>query len=130
LAEEKVGEARLSQDQQIQSRFLAGWNTTLNTNIMFATKARKAVESSRLVLDSTKASKKSAVMGRGMNPDDETALSEEARAEIEAKEDDFVGQVEEAQSVMKNVSLCLACSSMTTYTLAGPRYPRAPSQSG
>jgi hypothetical protein len=130
LAEEKVGEARLAQDQQIQSRFLAGWNTTLNTNIMFATKARKAVESSRLVLDSTKASKKSAVMGRGMNPDDETALSEEARAEIEAKEDDFVGQVEEAQSVMKNVSLCLACSSTTTHTLAGPRHPRAPSQSG
>jgi len=103
LAEEKVGEARLAQDQQIQSRFLAGWNTTLNTNIMFATKARKAVEGSRLVLDSTKASKKSSVIGRGMNPDDETALSEEARAEIEAKEDDFVGQVEEAQSVMKNV---------------------------
>jgi len=103
LAEEKVGEARLAQDQAIQSRFLAGWSTTMNTNIMFATKARKAVESSRLVLDSTKASKKSSLIGRGMNPDDETALSEEARAEIEAKEDDFVGQVEEAQSVMKNV---------------------------
>ena len=39
-----------------------------------------------------------------MNPDDETALSDEARAEIEAKEDEFVGQVEEAQGVMKNVS--------------------------
>lgn len=105
LAEEKVGEARLAQDQQIQSRFLAGWTTTLNTNIMFATKARKAVENARLMLDSTKAAKKSQVMGRGMNPDDETALSEEARAEIEAKEDDFVTQVEEAQGVMKNVSL-------------------------
>jgi hypothetical protein len=31
-------------------------------------------------------------------------LSEEARAEIEAKEDEFVSQVEEAQGVMKNVS--------------------------
>ncbi|KIW48473.1 uncharacterized protein PV06_01054 [Exophiala oligosperma] len=103
LAEEKVGEARLAQDHAIQSRFLAGWNTTLNTNIQFATKARRAVENSRLLLDSTKASKKSQVMGRGMNPDDETALSEEARAEIEAKEDDFVSQVEEAQGVMKNV---------------------------
>ncbi|KIW19773.1 hypothetical protein PV08_00347 [Exophiala spinifera] len=103
LAEEKVGEARLAQDHAIQSRFLAGWNTTLNTNIQFATKARKAVENSRLLLDSTKASKKSQVIGRGMNPDDETALSEEARAEIEAKEDDFVSQVEEAQGVMKNV---------------------------
>ncbi|KAK6383622.1 BAR domain-containing protein [Exophiala oligosperma] len=103
LAEEKVGEARLAQDHAIQSRFLAGWNTTLNTNIQFATKARRAVENSRLLLDSTKAAKKSQVMGRGMNPDDETALSEEARAEIEAKEDDFVSQVEEAQGVMKNV---------------------------
>ena len=104
LAEEKVGEARLAQDQAVQSRFLAGWSTTLNTNIQFATKARKAVENSRLLLDSTKATKKSQLQGRGMNPDDETAMSEEARAEIEAKEDDFVSQVEEAQGVMKNVS--------------------------
>jgi Bin/amphiphysin/Rvs domain for vesicular trafficking len=104
LAEEKVGEARLGQDQQIQARFLAGWQTTLNTNIQFATKARRNVENSRLLLDSTKASKRSQVIGKGMNPDDETALSEEARAEIEAKEDDFVSQVEEAQGVMKNAS--------------------------
>ncbi|KAI1619135.1 BAR domain-containing family protein [Exophiala viscosa] len=103
LAEEKVGEARLAQDHAIQSRFLAGWTTTLNTNIQFATKARKAVENSRLLLDSTKTAKKSQVIGRGMNPDDETALGEEARAEIEAKEDDFVSHVEEAQGVMKNV---------------------------
>ena len=104
LAEEKVGEARLAQDQQIQSRFLAGWTTTLNTNIQFATKARKAVENARLSLDATKAAKRSQLQARGMNPDDESALSEEARAEIEAKEDEFVSQVEEAQSVMKNVS--------------------------
>ena len=105
LAEEKVGEARLAQDQQIQSRFLAGWSTTLNTNIQFATKARRAVENSRLLLDSTKAAKRNSAQGKGMNPDHETELSEEARAEIEAKEDEFVSQVEEAQSVMKNVSL-------------------------
>ncbi len=104
LAEEKVGEARLAQDHQIQARFLAGWQTTLNTNIQFATKARRNVENSRLLLDSTKTAKKSQALGRGMNPDDETALSDEARAEIEAKEDEFVGQVEEAQGVMKNVS--------------------------
>jgi Bin/amphiphysin/Rvs domain for vesicular trafficking len=103
LAEEKVGEARLAQDGQIQSRFLAGWSTTLNTNLQFATKARKSVENSRLMLDSTKAAKKSAVQGRGMNPDDETHLSEEARAEIEAAEDEFVNQTEEAVGVMKNV---------------------------
>ncbi|OJJ46772.1 hypothetical protein ASPZODRAFT_159561 [Penicilliopsis zonata CBS 506.65] len=97
LAEEKVGEARLAQDAQIQSRFLAGWNTTLNTNLMFAAKARKNVENSRLMLDSVKASKKAAARG------DLDNLSEEARIEIEQAEDEFVGQTEEAVSVMKNV---------------------------
>ncbi|PWY73576.1 BAR domain protein [Aspergillus heteromorphus CBS 117.55] len=97
LASEKVGEARLAQDAQIQSRFLAGWNTTLNTNLMFAAKARKNVENARLMLDSVKASKKAAARGDWDN------LSEEARAEIEQAEDEFVGQTEEAVSVMKNV---------------------------
>ncbi|KAJ5912023.1 uncharacterized protein N7473_001326 [Penicillium subrubescens] len=97
LAEEKVGEARLSQDAQIQSRFLAGWNTTLNTNLMFAAKARKNVENARLTLDSIKASKKAAAHG------DLDNLSEDARQEIEQAEDEFVGQTEEAVSVMKNV---------------------------
>ncbi|KAE8147454.1 hypothetical protein BDV25DRAFT_132079 [Aspergillus avenaceus] len=97
LASEKVGEARLAQDAQIQSRFLAGWNTTLNTNLMFAAKARRNVENARLMLDSVKASKKAAARG------DLDNLSEEARAEIEQAEDEFVGQTEEAVSVMKNV---------------------------
>ena len=99
LAEEKVGEARLAQDAQIQSRFLAGWNTTLNTNLMFAAKARKNVENARLMLDSVKASKKAAAHGDLEN------ISEDARAEIEQAEDEFVGQTEEAVSVMKNVCL-------------------------
>lgn len=99
LASEQVGEARLAQDAQIQSRFLAGWNTTLNTNLMFAAKARKNVENSRLMLDSIKASKNAASNG---DPD---SLSEEDRAEIEQAEDEFVGQTEEAVSVMKNVRL-------------------------
>lgn len=97
LASEQVGEARLAQDAQIQSRFLAGWNTTLNTNLMFATKARKNVENSRLMLDSIKASKNAASKG------DLDSLSEDDRAEIEQAEDEFVGQTEEAVSVMKNV---------------------------
>jgi Bin/amphiphysin/Rvs domain for vesicular trafficking len=102
LAMEKVGEARLAQDAQIQSRFLAGWNATLNTNLMFATKARKSVENARLMLDSTKASKKAAAKG------DLDNLSEDARIEIEQAEDEFVGQTEEAVGVMKNVfAFCL-----------------------
>ena len=104
LAEEKVGEARLAQDAQIQSRFLAGWSTTLNTNLMFATRARKGVENARLNLDATKAKAKAKAQGRGMNPDDEL-VDEQSRAEIEHKEDEFVGQTEEAVGVMKNVGL-------------------------
>lgn len=91
----------MAQDAQIQQRFLAGWSTTLNTNLMFATRARRGVESARLGLDATKSKAKTGG-ARGMNPDDEM-MSEEARAEVEQKEDEFVGQTEEAVGVMKNV---------------------------
>lgn len=107
---EKVGEARLAQDAQIQSRFLAGWSTTLNTNIMFATRARKAVENARLSLDATKAKAKGGAFPLpGVKKDgDEEHISEEARAQIEQAEDEFVGQTEEAVGVMKNVRFKLS----------------------
>ncbi|CAF9931741.1 hypothetical protein IMSHALPRED_008704 [Imshaugia aleurites] len=97
LASEKVGEARLAQDQQIQQRFLAGWSTTLNTNLMFATRARRGVENARLGLDATKAK------GKGGKGEEDMPMSDEHRAEVERKEDDFVGVTEEAVGVMKNV---------------------------
>lgn len=107
VASEKVGEARLAQDAQIQSRFLAGWSTTLNTNIQFATRARKNVENSRLSLDATKASAKGPAFSLPGQParqsTSEDDLSEEARAKIEQAEDEFVAQTEEAVGVMKNV---------------------------
>lgn len=110
LAMERVGEARLAQDAQVQSRFLAGWNTTLNTNILFATRARKAVEKARLTLDAVKARVKGttwklggASSPRGVDPHDEHELSPEAQEEIEKAEDEFVTQTEEAVGVMKNV---------------------------
>jgi len=105
IASEKVGEARLAQDAQIQSRFLAGWSTTLNTNIMFATRARKAVENARLNLDATKANVKSPgfALPGVQAPRSEEDLTEEARAKIEQAEDEFVAQTEEAAGVMKNV---------------------------
>jgi hypothetical protein len=114
LASEKVGEARLNQDAQIQSRFLAGWSTTLNTNIQFATRARKNVENARLGLDATKASARGnafSLPGQAGRKDGlEEDLSEEARAKIEQAEDEFVGQTEEAVGVMKNVSLNMPVS--------------------
>jgi hypothetical protein len=107
IAEEKVGEARLAQDANIQAKFLAGWSTTLNTQIQFATKQRKSAESARLSLDATRARLKGgngfAFPRQGAVQIDDENLSGEARAEIEAKEDEFVNQTEEAIGVMKNV---------------------------
>ena len=109
LAMERVGEARLAQDAQIQSRYLAGWNTTLNTNLMFATRARKNVEKARLTLDAAKARAKGTTwkLPGSTSPRRETheepELSPEAQEEIEKAEDEFVTQTEEAVGVMKNV---------------------------
>lgn len=99
IAEEKVGEARLAQDSAIQARFLAGWNTTLNTNLAFAGRARRSVENARLNLDATKAKIGAKIGGAG----GEANMTEAQRTEIELKEDEFVGQTEEAVGVMKNV---------------------------
>lgn len=74
---------------------------------MFATRARRGVENSRLGLDASKSKAKAANGGRGINPDDEM-ITEETRAEIERKEDEFVGQTEEAVGVMKNVCFRLS----------------------
>jgi len=106
IAQEKVGEARLAQDSAIQARYLAGWSTTLNTQIQFAAKARKGVEAARLNLDATKAKLRGNAgfsFGGQTHVADDEYLNEEARAEIEAKEDDFVAQTEEAAGVMTNV---------------------------
>lgn len=111
LASERVGEARLAQDAQIQSRFLAGWNTTLNTNLMFATRARKGVENARLTLDAAKTKAKGGLFqlpGQKQQEHVEPEASEEAKMEIEQAEDEFVGQTEEAVGVMKNVRRILS----------------------
>lgn len=109
IAMERVGEVRLAQDSQIQSSFLAGWNTTLNTNLNFATRARKNVERSRLSLDAVKAHAKGTTFklagqsARAEQQHEEQDLSPEAQEEIEKAEDEFVTQTEEAVGVMKNV---------------------------
>lgn len=110
LASEQVGEARLQQDAQIQSRFNAAFTTTLNTNIMFAQKARKNVENSRLSLDAAKSRTKPGVGmsfpglgGARQDVHDEEHLTDEQRVEVETAEDEFIGCTEEAVGVMKNV---------------------------
>lgn len=51
---EKISQARIKQDIEIRDRFLHPWQTTLNTSIQVAMKARQAVKVSRLELDAAK----------------------------------------------------------------------------
>lgn len=96
IAEEKVGEARLEQDENIQGKFLAGWSTTLNQSLKSADKARTAVNNARLSLDAAKS--RASAGGRH-----EEAYTEQQRRAIEQAEDVFVEKVDEATSVMRNV---------------------------
>lgn len=96
IAQEKVGEARLEQDEQIQGKFLAGWSATLNQNIKAADKARAAVNNARLSLDAAKS--KAAAGGKH-----EESYTEPQRKAIEQAEDSFVEKVDEATSIMRNV---------------------------
>lgn len=96
IAQERVGEARLHQDETIQQKFLAGWTTTLNTNIASALKARRDVENSRLQLDAIKGRAKARFGGSEHNFDERT------RQEVEKVEDEFVNQVETASNIMRN----------------------------
>ena len=70
---------------------------------MFATRARRSVESARLNLDATKAKgKKGSTVGMSGELED-LPISDERRVEVEKREDEFVGVTEEAVGVMKNV---------------------------
>lgn len=53
---DKVSAARLDQDSSIQENFLHPWQTTLNSSLAVAIKARQAVRVSRLELDAAKQS--------------------------------------------------------------------------
>ncbi|TFK35860.1 BAR domain-containing family protein [Crucibulum laeve] len=89
----RVASARLDQDVHIQDNFLHPWQTTLNTSIQVAMKARQAVRVSRLELDAAKQSLKNA------GP----AKQEQARLEVENAEDDLVQKTEVAITLMKTV---------------------------
>ncbi|TFY57462.1 hypothetical protein EVG20_g8537 [Dentipellis fragilis] len=90
---EKIGEARVVQDETIRTNFLAPWQQTLQTSIAVAMKARQAVRVSRLELDAAKQTLKNA------NP----AKQEHARLEVENAEDDLVQKTEVAITLMKAV---------------------------
>lgn len=67
------------------------------------------MESARLGLDATKAKgRKGATIGMSGEVE-ELPISDEVRADVERKEDEFVGVTEEAVGVMKNVRHLLHC---------------------
>ncbi|KAG8760420.1 hypothetical protein FRC14_003117 [Serendipita sp. 396] len=92
-AMEKVGQARLDQDDVIVERFLQPWNVTVTSSIAVAMQARTAVRASRLHLDSAKQTLKAAA----------PAKQEQARLEVENAEDDLVQKTEVAITLMKTV---------------------------
>ncbi|CEG75710.1 hypothetical protein RMATCC62417_10707 [Rhizopus microsporus] len=88
---QKVADARVKMDQTIGEKFNKPVQTTLNTAIEQANKARRNVQSIRLSLDACKAKYRSA------RPE----KSEAARLEVEQAEDQFVAAVEESTNLMK-----------------------------
>ncbi|TYJ51856.1 hypothetical protein B9479_007548 [Cryptococcus floricola] len=92
-AMEKVGDARLAQDQLISERFVTPWQATLSTSISLALKARANVKESRLELDSARAALKGAA----------PAKQEQARLHVEEAEDRLVQNTETAIGLMKAV---------------------------
>ncbi|KAI8886770.1 hypothetical protein K501DRAFT_243653 [Backusella circina FSU 941] len=88
---EKVANARIEMDNAIVEKFNKPIQTTLNTSIEQAQRARSNVQSIRLSLDACKARYRSARPER----------SEAARLEVEQAEDQFVTAVEEATNLMK-----------------------------
>jgi hypothetical protein len=90
---DKVGAARLKQDQIIRDKFLQPWSATLSNSIAVAMKARQAVRQSRLELDAAKQASKAAA----------PAKTEQAKLEVENAEDDLVQKTEVAITLMKTV---------------------------
>ncbi|KAL1919836.1 uncharacterized protein VTP21DRAFT_1767 [Calcarisporiella thermophila] len=89
--QEKIGAARLRMDEEITAKFVQPFNTTLNTQIANAMKARRRVLSQRLNLDAVRAKH------RNVRPE----RVEVAQFEIEQAEDQFVIAVEEATALMR-----------------------------
>lgn len=96
IAEDRLGNARLTQDDQITQGFNVPFNS-FGAQIQLAMKARQSVTDARLHLDSWKQSLKSAENAGA------AAKLEQYRGEVEQAEDKLVAATEEAISLMKQV---------------------------
>ncbi|KAF5378908.1 hypothetical protein D9757_008705 [Collybiopsis confluens] len=90
---DSIANSRVQHDFAVREAFLHPWQSTLNTNINVAMKARLAVRTSRLELDAAKQGLKTASPAR----------QEQARLEVENAEDDLVQKTEVAITLMKTV---------------------------
>ncbi|KAK9761802.1 BAR domain-containing protein [Basidiobolus ranarum] len=91
--QEKLGNERLKMDNDIMKRFIQPFNTTLNTNIQFALKARKRVYATRLNLDAFKNNLKNS------KPEKTEAI----KLEVEQAEEELHAAVDEAMGLMRSV---------------------------
>ncbi|PWY98289.1 hypothetical protein BCV70DRAFT_202066 [Testicularia cyperi] len=96
IAEDRLGNARLTQDDQITQGFNVPFGS-FGAQIQLAMKARQSVTDARLHLDSWKQSLKSAENSGA------TAKLDQYRSEVEQAEDKLVAATEEAISLMKQV---------------------------
>ncbi len=92
LAESKIGDARLAQDQLIKSHFNKPVSESLRVNIGAALAARRKVENARLSYDSLRAKIESA------NSEKQSQI----QVQLDAAEDEFANATDEAVSVMRN----------------------------
>ncbi|KAI8895038.1 hypothetical protein BC833DRAFT_602662 [Globomyces pollinis-pini] len=93
MTEERIGNARVQQDQDAVRKFYTPFNESVESLIADAMKARRNVQSCRLTYDSCRARLKSAP----------AAKAEAVRAEMIESEDEFVAAVDEAMGKMKLV---------------------------
>ena len=96
VAQDKIGKARLAQDSAITNNFYKPWNSTFNTQISAATRARQQVKSARLSLDAARAKYKTLAAAGGQK-------QEQARLDVEAAEETLVTATEEAINLMRAV---------------------------
>ncbi|PWN48167.1 hypothetical protein IE53DRAFT_389660 [Violaceomyces palustris] len=96
IAQDRVGNARLGQDDQIVQGFVVPFGS-FGAQIQLAMKARQSVNEARLHLDSWKQTLKNAENSGA------SAKLEHYRNEVEQAEDKLVAATEEAISLMKQV---------------------------
>ncbi len=63
VAQDKVGSARLVQDEEVSKNFIQPWSATLNTSIQAAIKSRQNVKAARISLDASRHTLKNATGG-------------------------------------------------------------------